>query len=98
MTIFGNPSTLAESGYVLKMYYEIHGERQDMDLHLVLLHGAFSPIEPDFGQMLPIFARTHQVVAVEQQGHGHTVDIDRPLRIGHMAGDTVALLQHLGIE
>jgi pimeloyl-ACP methyl ester carboxylesterase len=102
MTISGNPSTLVESGYVpvngLKRYYEIHDERQDMDLPLILLHGAVSSIEPDFGPMLPIFARTRQVVAVEQQGHGHTVDIDRPLRTEHIAGDTVALLQHLGIE
>jgi pimeloyl-ACP methyl ester carboxylesterase len=48
--------------------------------------------------MLPIFAKTRQVIAVEQQGHGHTADIDRPLRNEHMADDTVALLQHLGIE
>jgi pimeloyl-ACP methyl ester carboxylesterase len=98
----GNASTLIESGYApvngLKMYYEIHGARQGADLPLVLLHGAFSSIEPDFAPMLPIFAKTRQVIAVEQQGHGHTADIDRPLRNEHMADDTVALLQHLGIQ
>lgn len=98
----GNASTLVESGYApvngLNMYYEIHGARQDADLPLVLLHGAFSSIEPDFAQMLPIFAKTRQAIAVEQQGHGHTADIDRPLRYEQMADDTVALLQHLGIE
>jgi pimeloyl-ACP methyl ester carboxylesterase len=80
------------------MYYEIHGASQGADLPLVLLHGAFSSIEPDFGQMIPIFAKTRQVIAIEQQGHGHTADIDRPLRVEHMADDTVSLLQHLGIE
>jgi pimeloyl-ACP methyl ester carboxylesterase len=98
----GNASTLVESGYApangLKMYYEIHGTRQGADLPLVLLHGAFSSIEPDFGAMIPIFARSRQVIAIEQQGHGHTADIDRPLRYEHMADDTVALLQYLGIE
>jgi pimeloyl-ACP methyl ester carboxylesterase len=98
----GNASTLVESGYApangLNIYYEIHGASQGADLPLVLLHGAFSSIEPDFGQMIPIFAKTRQVIAVEQQGHGHTADIDRPLRYEHMADDTVALLQHLGIE
>jgi pimeloyl-ACP methyl ester carboxylesterase len=98
----GNAATLVESGYApvngLKMYYEIHGARQGADLPLVLLHGAFSSIEPDFAQMLPIFAKTRQVIAIEQQGHGHTADIDRPLRYEQMADDTVALLQHLGIE
>ncbi len=98
----GNASTLVESGYApvngLNMYYEIHGARQGADLPLILLHGGFSSIEPDFAQMLPIFAKTRQVIAVEQQGHGHTADIDRPLRYEQMADDTVALLQHLGIE
>jgi pimeloyl-ACP methyl ester carboxylesterase len=95
-------STLVESGYApvngLEMYYEIHGESQGDDVPLVLLHGAFSSIEPDFALMLPIFARTRQVIAVEQQAHGHTADIDRPLRTENMAEDTVALLEHLGVE
>jgi pimeloyl-ACP methyl ester carboxylesterase len=38
------------------------------------------------------------VIAVEQQGHGHTADIDRPLRFEQMADDTAALPRHLGIE
>jgi pimeloyl-ACP methyl ester carboxylesterase len=80
------------------MYYEIHGTSQGADLPLVLLHGAFSSIEPDFGPMIPVFARTRRVIAFEQQGHGHTADIDRPLRYEQMADDTVASLQHLGIE
>ena len=97
-----NQSTHVQSGYApvngLNLYYEIHGERQGDTPPLVLLHGAFSSIEPDFGQMLPIFARTRQVIAVEQQAHGHTADIDRPLRTEHMAEDTAALLRHLGIQ
>jgi pimeloyl-ACP methyl ester carboxylesterase len=98
----GNTSTLVESGYApvngLNMYYEIHGASQGAEVPLVLLHGAFSSIEPDFALMLPLLAKTRQVIAVEQQGHGHTADIDRPLRYENMADDTVALLQHLGIE
>lgn len=94
--------TLVKSGYApvngLKMYYEIHGASQGADVPLVLLHGAFSSIEPDFGQMKPIFAKTRQVIAIEQQAHGHTADIDRPLRYELMTDDTVALLRHLGIE
>lgn len=96
-----NASTSVKSGYApvngLNMYYEIHGTRQGDDLPLILLHGAFSSIQPDFAQMLPIFAKTRQVIAIEQQAHGHTADIDRPLRTEHMAEDTVALLKHLGI-
>src|SRR5258708_7013504 len=78
----------------LKMYYEIHGTGRP----LVLLHGALSAIGTSFGKLLPSLAKTRQVIAIEQQAHGHTADIDRPLTIEQMADDTAALLQHIGIE
>lgn len=77
----------------LNMYYEFHGTGRP----LVLLHGNLSTIEIDFGQMIPNLAKTRQVIAVEQQAHGHTADIDRPLTIKNWAEDTAALLTHLGI-
>lgn len=95
-------TTPVETGYApvngLQMYYEIYGARQGTDLPLVLLHGAHSSIQPDFALMLPLFAKTRQVIAIEQQAHGHTADIDRPLTYEQMADDTFALLQHIGIE
>lgn len=78
----------------LRMYYEIHGAGKP----LVLLHGGGSTIETTFGKMLPLLARTCQIIAVEQQGHGRTVDIDRPFTFEQMADDTAALLRHLKIE
>ena len=48
--------------------------------------------------MLPGLVKTRQVIAVEQQGHGHTADIDHPFTIEQMADDTVALLAQIGIE
>jgi pimeloyl-ACP methyl ester carboxylesterase len=38
------------------------------------------------------------VIAVEQQGHGRTADIDRPLTYEQMADDTAAAARHLGID
>src|SRR5262249_14151814 len=38
-----------------------------------------------------------RVIAIEQQGHGHTADIDRPLTYEQMAEDTNALLEKLGV-
>jgi pimeloyl-ACP methyl ester carboxylesterase len=76
------------------MYYEIHGRGRP----LVLLHGAFCTIETCFGRLLPGLAANHQVIAIEQQGHGHTGDTSRPLSISQMASDTAALLQQLGIN
>jgi pimeloyl-ACP methyl ester carboxylesterase len=75
------------------MYYEIHGAGRP----LVLLHGALMTIE-GFDKLLPSLAKTRQVIAVEQQAHGRTADIDRPFGYEQMADDTAALLRQLGIE
>ncbi|MBX6342316.1 MAG: alpha/beta hydrolase [Thermomicrobiaceae bacterium] len=87
-----------ETGYApvngLQMYYEVHGAGQP----LVLLHGALSAIGTSFGRMLPALARSRQVIAVEQQAHGRTADVDRPLSVAGMADDTAALLRYLGVE
>ena len=79
----------------LQMYYEVHGSGGDRPL--VLLHGNLSTIGVDFGAIIPSLARTRQVIGVEQQAHGHTADIDRPLSVRTWADDTAALLGHLGI-
>jgi len=89
-----DPQTGYASVNGLDMYYEVHGTGRP----LVLLHGALSTTSVDFVAVLPSLAKTRQVIAVEQQAHGHTADIDRPLTTKAMAADTVALLRQLGIE
>jgi len=78
----------------LKMYYEIHGAGQP----LVLLHGGLATIDNSFGKLIPELSKHYRVIALEQQGHGHTRDVDRPLSYEQMAEDTVALLAQLKIE
>ncbi|MFE3442441.1 alpha/beta fold hydrolase [Nocardia sp. NPDC059180] len=81
----------------LDMYYEVHGQSSD-EPPLVLLHGALSGIGTDFGDLIPVLSENRQVIAIEQQAHGRTADIDRPLRTEFMADDTVALLKQIGVE
>jgi len=64
---------------------------------VVLLHGAISATGTSFRPLPDLLAQTSQVIAVEQQGHGRTADIDRPLSVQAMADDTLALLARLGI-
>lgn len=73
------------------MYYEIHGAGKP----LVLLHSGLGVVGM-FEQILPQFAETRQVIAVELQAHEHTAVIDRPLSFEFMADDVAALLKHLG--
>ena len=78
----------------LRLYYEIHGT----GMPVVLLHGGGSTIQSTFGRILPQLATTHQVIAVELQAHGHTLDIDRPLSFEQDADDVAALLRQLHIR
>ncbi len=82
----------------LKMYYEMHGEARPGAVPLVMLHGALSATDSSFGMILPHLARQRQVISIEQQAHGRTADIDRPLTIDQMAEDTVAALRQLQIR
>jgi pimeloyl-ACP methyl ester carboxylesterase len=77
----------------LQLYYEIRGSGRP----LVLLHGGLLTIDLNFGPLLEPLAASRQVIAVEFQGHGHTADTGRPMTIEALAGDIVALLDHLGI-
>jgi pimeloyl-ACP methyl ester carboxylesterase len=78
----------------LKMYYEVHGN----GFPLVLIHGGGSTIGTTFGRILPALAKTHKVIAVEMQAHGHTADIDRPLSFEQDADDVAELLKQLHIS
>jgi pimeloyl-ACP methyl ester carboxylesterase len=86
------------SGYAavngLNIYYEIHGAGTP----LVLIHGGGSTLQTTFGRVLHQFAKTHKVIAVEMQAHGHTADINRPLSFEQDADDIAALLKHLNIN
>jgi pimeloyl-ACP methyl ester carboxylesterase len=76
----------------IELYHEIYGQGEP----LVLIHGGFTTI----GQMqgwIEALATTRQVIAVEMQGHGHTVDTDRPLSWTTLGDDLAALLEHLHI-
>jgi hypothetical protein len=86
-----------QSGYApvngLNIYYEIHGTGEP----LLLLHGGVGGIEM-FGPNLRALSQHRRVIAVDFQGHGHTGDIDRPLRSEWMADDMAALMKYLGID
>src|SRR5947199_9268911 len=59
----------------IKLYHEIYGQGEP----LVLLHGGLMTIG-EMSTLLEPFAKTHNVIAVELQGHGRTADTDRPFR------------------
>ncbi|HEY0606072.1 MAG TPA: alpha/beta hydrolase [Herpetosiphonaceae bacterium] len=76
----------------LNLYYEIHGSGEP----LILLHGGVTPSEV-LGANLEELIKHRQVITPHVQAHGHTRDIDRPLRTETMADDIAALIAHLGL-
>jgi pimeloyl-ACP methyl ester carboxylesterase len=93
-------TTMAQTGQYadvngLHMYYEIHGTGKP----LVLIHGGGSTIRTSFGRILPALSRTHKIVAVELQAHGHSDNRDgRQITFEQDADDVAALLQQLHID
>ncbi|MBV9951619.1 MAG: alpha/beta fold hydrolase [Acidimicrobiia bacterium] len=77
----------------LDLYYEVHGTGRP----LVLLHGGVMTIDLTFGALLEPLAASRQVIAVELEGHGHTALTDRATTVELLAGDVLALLDHLGV-
>jgi pimeloyl-ACP methyl ester carboxylesterase len=77
----------------ISLYYEEHGSGQP----LVLLHGGLAAGSM-YAPILPELARGRRVILVDLQAHGHTADVDRPLRYETMADDVAGLIGHLGLE
>jgi pimeloyl-ACP methyl ester carboxylesterase len=77
----------------LELYYEIHGSGKP----LILLHGGIMASNV-FGSNIEALAQNQQVISVHLQCHGHTRDIDRPLRYESMADDIAALIAYLKLE
>jgi pimeloyl-ACP methyl ester carboxylesterase len=89
-----------ESGHApvngIQIYYQLHGRKDGVPL--VLLHGGGSTIEVTFSRVLPVFAGSRRVIAVEEQGHGRTTDRDAPVTFESSADDVAALLRYLKVD
>ena len=77
----------------ISLYYAEHG----MGRPLILLHGGLGMSEM-WAPLLPLLAKDRRVITVDLQAHGHTADVDRPLRHETLADDVAALIRYLGLE
>src|SRR5205809_2138502 len=102
-TLLGCSAHKPNTGYAdvngLRIYYEIHGTPRANSTPLVLLHGGGSTIQTSFANLLAPLSKNRQLIAFEQQGSGHTADIEgRPFSFEQSADDTAALLRYLKID
>jgi pimeloyl-ACP methyl ester carboxylesterase len=64
---------------------------------VLFLHGDLLFFDNNFAAQRGYFARSHQVVGIDQQAQGHSPDRDRPLSYREMAEDTAAVIRTLGL-
>ena len=74
----------------LKTWYDTAGEGDP----LLLMHGGLCTNDL-WGSQLPAFSERFQVFAPERRGHGHTPDVDGPLRYSDMATDAIVFLEQV---
>ena len=75
-------------------YYEIHGSGEP----LLLLHGGLGSTDMFDGNVLPMLAKTRQVIGVDLHGHGRTTLGDRPINLVDIANDLAFVLDKLGYQ
>jgi 3-oxoadipate enol-lactonase len=80
-----------------RLYHELHGPAPSGRSPLILLEGLGGDI-PGWRRNVPRLAARRPVVAYDFRGNGRSDKPDRPMSMGTFVEDTVALLDHLGIE
>lgn len=63
---------------------------------VVFLHPGLHHFDNSFVKQRDVFAASRRVVGIDQRGHGHCPDDDRPYAYGEMADDTAAVILRLG--
>jgi 3-oxoadipate enol-lactonase len=78
-----------------RLYYELHGPAHGSPL--ILLEGLGGDI-PGWRRNIPHLAARHRVIAYDFRGNGRSDAPDEPMTMATFVDDTVALLDHLGVE
>jgi pimeloyl-ACP methyl ester carboxylesterase len=83
----------ALTGYVnhdgARIYYAVFNARGGSPV--ILLHGGFASAD-SWGFEVPLLMRTHEVIVMDNRGHGRSSMTDAPLSYAQMASDVVAVL------
>ncbi|WP_424973625.1 alpha/beta fold hydrolase [Dinoroseobacter sp. S124A] len=76
----------------------IHYQQVGTGPDVVLIHGLFCNIAFWWFRVAPKLAETCRVTALDLRGHGFSAMSDEGYRTVDLAGDVIALMEHLGIQ
>jgi pimeloyl-ACP methyl ester carboxylesterase len=89
--------TSTKSGYApvngVEVYYQVFGEGSP----IIVLHGGLMSGSSYF-PIMDQLTENHQVIAVDLQGHGHTLPFDRPMTFEAMADDVAGIIEYLELD
>ena len=82
--------------------YDIHGTKLYVETFghgtpILFLHGGVHFFDNSFPEQQKYFSTFRKVIGIDQRGHGHSPDNDRPFSYREMADDTAAVIALLGI-
>jgi pimeloyl-ACP methyl ester carboxylesterase len=82
--------------------YDVHGTKLYIETFgsgtpILFLHGGVHFFDNSFPEQQKYFSTFRKVVGIDQRGHGHSPDNDRPFSYREMADDTAAVIALLGI-
>jgi pimeloyl-ACP methyl ester carboxylesterase len=78
-----------------KVFVDVSGSGKGSPI--VFLHGGIHHFDNSFEYQRDDFASTRKVVGIDQRGHGHSPDDDRPFSYDAMVEDTAGVIRKLGL-
>lgn len=78
----------------INVHYQVKGSGPDV----ILIHGITSCLAQWYVEVLPALSRDYRVTAYDLRGHGLTELTETGYASDAMAGDLLALMEHLGIQ
>lgn len=79
-----------------EIYYQTYGKDQPDQAPILLIHGATSTGEGDWGAVAPALGRCWRVILPDCRGHGKSSNPQRSYSFKEMASDMAALVRALG--
>lgn len=76
-----------------RLYVQISGSGRP----LVFLHGGLHHFDNSFPKQRDAFARSYTVIGIDQRGHGHSPDSEKPFSYQDMAEDAAEVIRKLGL-
>jgi pimeloyl-ACP methyl ester carboxylesterase/cell wall-associated NlpC family hydrolase len=81
-----------------ELYYEELGRGGAGRAPIVLIHGATSTGQRDWGMVAPLLAREYRTIVLDCRGHGRSTNPDGSYSFRQMAADVAGLVRALGHE